>query len=275
MDTLRRPDLESSVCADAWALDPAVAMLNHGSFGACPRPVLERQAELRRQMEAGPVRFLVRQLQPLMDKSRRALAALIGAEPQDVVFVSNATAGVNSVLRSLRFNRGDELLVTNHGYNACTNVVRYVAERDGATAVVADVPIPIASPGEVVEAVLARVTARTRLAVLDHVTSPTAIVFPAESLVARLRERGVETLVDGAHATGMVPLDLGRLGAAYYAGNCHKVLAVKTESPNRSTTSTCDNWILALLPPGWRSTCTMTLSTTDCSASRCVLGSMI
>jgi len=209
---------------DAWPLDPAVAMLNHGSFGACPRPVLRRQAALRRRMEAEPVRFLTREMQPLLDQSRRALAELIGAEPENLVFLSNATAGVNAVLRSLRFRPGDELLLTNHGYNACSNVVRYVAAREGATAVTAEVPIPVESPEQVVDAVLARVTPRTRLAVLDHVTSPTAIVFPVCDLVRRLGDLGVETLVDGAHAPGMLALDLKGLGAAYYTGNCHKWL---------------------------------------------------
>jgi isopenicillin-N epimerase len=212
------------VSADAWPLDPAVAMLNHGSFGACPRPVLQRQAELRRQMEAEPVRFLVRQMQPLLDESRRALAELIGAEPENLVFVANATAGVNAVLRSLRFLPGEELLVTNHGYNACSNVVRYAAERAGARVVVAEVPVPLESPQQIVEAVLARVTARTRLALLDHVTSPTALVFPIAELVRRLEQQGVDCLVDGAHAPGMVPLELQRLGVAYYTGNCHKWL---------------------------------------------------
>jgi isopenicillin-N epimerase len=217
-------DPHSAIRADAWPLDPAVALLNHGSFGACPKPVLQRQAELRRQMEAEPVRFLVRQLQPLMDESRQALARTIGAEPENLVFVANATAGVNAVLRSLELRPEDELLVTNHGYNACSNVVRYVASRSGATTVVADVPIPAESPQEIVDAVLARVTKRTRLALVDHVTSPTALVFPVNELVRQLEILGVDTLVDGAHAPGMLPLDVGEIGAAYYAGNCHKWL---------------------------------------------------
>ncbi len=223
-DALSSLDSASLIYPDAWPLDPAVVMLNHGSFGACPRPVLRRQSELREQMEAEPVRFLVRQTPPLLDESRRVLAGLVGAEPENLAFVSNATAGVNAVLRSLRFQPGDELLITDHGYNACNNVVRYVAQREGAAVVVAEVPVPIESPQQVVEAVLARASERTRLAVLDHVTSPTAIVFPIETLVRRFAERGVDTLVDGAHAPGMLPLDVKRLGAAYYVGNCHKWL---------------------------------------------------
>ena len=217
-------DLRSPVRAEAWGLDRAVAMLNHGSFGACPEPVLQRQATLRQQMEAEPVRFLVRQMQPLLDQSRQALAELIGCEAENLVFVSNATAGVNAVLRSLRFRPGDELLITNHGYNACNNVARYVAERENATLVTVDLPAVVESGEQIVEVVLARVNERTRLAMLDHVTSATAVVFPVEELVRRLNEQGVDTLVDGAHAAGMLPLNLMQIGAAYYAGNCHKWL---------------------------------------------------
>jgi isopenicillin-N epimerase len=199
-------------------------MLNHGSFGACPRAVLQRQERLRRQMEADPMRFFTREMEPLLDASRQSLAELLSCDPADLVFVRNVTEAVNAVLRSLRFRPGDEILVTDHAYNACRNVVDYVAECAGAKATVANIPVPIQEPGEIVAAILARVTAQTRLAMIDHVTSPTAVVFPIESIVRALDEQGVDTLVDGAHAPGMVPLDLPRIGAAYYAGNCHKWL---------------------------------------------------
>ncbi|MGQ9575186.1 MAG: aminotransferase class V-fold PLP-dependent enzyme [Thermoguttaceae bacterium] len=208
--------------ARLWALDPHVTMLNHGSFGACPRPVLAAQFRLRRRMEQEPVRFFMRELGPLLDRSREALAALIGAEPENLVFVRNATAGVNAVLRSLRFAPGDELLVTNHTYNACRNVAEYAAEQHGARVVVAEVPMPRFCAEQLIEAVLCRVTPRTRLAMLDHVSSPTAIIFPIEALVRELADRGVDVLVDGAHAPGMIPVNVRSLGAAYYTGNCHK-----------------------------------------------------
>jgi isopenicillin-N epimerase len=209
---------------DAWPLDPNVDFLNHGSFGACPRPVLERQQELRLEMEREPVDFLVRKTPKLLDDSRNTLAELIGADAADLVFVPNATDGVNAVLRSLVFRPGDEILVTTHDYNACRNAARYVAERSGANVVVAEVPTPITAPEQVVDAVLAGVTDRTRLAMLDHITSPTAIVFPIVELVEALRARGIDALVDGAHGAGMVPLDMQGIGAAYYTGNCHKWL---------------------------------------------------
>ncbi len=199
-------------------------MLNHGSFGACPRAVLDAQDRFRRQLEREPVRFFLHEMEPLLDASRAALAALLRADPADLVFVRNATAAVNGVLRSLEFTPGDEIVVTDHGYNACRNVVDYVASRAGARVVAARVPFPIGSPRAVLDAVLGCVSDRTRLALLDHVTSPTAIIFPIADLVRRLDERGIDTLVDGAHAPGMVPLDLRTLGAAYVTGNCHKWL---------------------------------------------------
>ncbi len=210
--------------AEHWDLDPAIAMLNHGSFGACPRAVLRRQEQLRGQMEAEPVRFFTRSMLPLLDKSRHELADLLGARPQDLVFVRNVTTAINSVLRCLRFEPGDEILVTDHGYNACRNAVQFVAGRAGAKVVVASIRLPVDSPGQVVDTVLESATDRTRLAVLDHIASPTGVIFPIEELVARLEECHVDTLIDGAHAPGMVPVDLARIKAAYYAGNCHKWL---------------------------------------------------
>jgi isopenicillin-N epimerase len=208
----------------AWPLDPRVTFLNHGSFGACPQPVLAAQDEWRLRLERQPVHFLVRELEPALDAARADLARFVGADPDDLVFVSNATAGVNTVLRSLAFQAGDELLVLNQAYNACRNALNFVAERAAARVVVADIPFPFRCEEDLVAPILAAVTARTRLALLDHITSPTGLVLPIAWLVRELQARGVEVLVDGAHAPGMVPLNLGQLGADYYTGNCHKWL---------------------------------------------------
>jgi isopenicillin-N epimerase len=205
-----------------WTLDPDVLFLNHGSFGACPVPVLEAREAMYRKLERQPVAFLIQELPDRLDAAREALARFVHADPLDLSWVSNATSGVNTVLRSLTFQPGDELLTTDHAYNACRNALEYVAEKHGARAVVATVPFPIESPDAVTEAVLAAVTPRTRLALIDHVTSPTGLVFPVAEIVRELRERGVDTLVDGAHAPGMLDLDVEALGAAYYTGNCHK-----------------------------------------------------
>ena len=205
-----------------WGLDPAVSLLNHGSYGACPTAVLAEQARLRAGMEADPVRFFTRELAPRIDAALGALGAFTGTAPSDLAFVANATAGVNAVLRSLSFGPGDEILVTDHAYEACANAAQYVAHRTGARVVVARVPFPLRSGREVVDAVLCAAGPRVRLAMLDHVTSVTALVWPIAELVASLGARGIDTLVDGAHAPGMVPLDVSALGAAYYAGNCHK-----------------------------------------------------
>ncbi|MDP9467513.1 MAG: aminotransferase class V-fold PLP-dependent enzyme [Chloroflexota bacterium] len=205
-----------------WPLDPAVAFLNHGSFGAAPRPVLAAQQAWRERMEAEPVLFFSRDLEPAMDAAREVLGAFVGADPDDLAFLPNATAGFNAVLRSLRFAPGDELLTTDHAYNALKNAMEFVAERNEARVVIAPVPFPSGGPATVTEAVLGAVTPRTRLAVLDHISSATALIFPIQVLVAELDARGIDTLVDGAHAPGQIELDVTSLGAAYYAANLHK-----------------------------------------------------
>ena len=165
---------------------------------------------------------MVRELEPLLDAARATVARFVGAQADDLAFVSNATTGVNAVLRSLAFEAGDELLTTSHGYNACTNALRFVAERAGARVVVAPVPFPVASAAALAQAVLAAVTPRTRLVLLDQISSGTALVFPIDALVKELEGRGIPVLVDAAHAPGQVPLHLDATGASFTTGNLHK-----------------------------------------------------
>lgn len=211
-----------SPLAAHWTLARDIVFLNHGSFGACPRSVLNDQFELRAQLEANPIRFLVRDYPPLLDAARAEVARLVGASTEDLVFVPNATTGVNAVIRSLNLQAGDELLTTNHDYNACRCALEESARRSGARIVVAQIPFPLQSEDEILEAILGALSPHTRLAMIDHVTSNTAVIFPIERIVRELQKRGVDVLVDGAHAAGMVPLQLSQIGAAYYTGNLHK-----------------------------------------------------
>lgn len=202
-----------------WLLDPAITFLNHGAFGATPIAILAKQDEFRTQLEREPVRFMNRELEPLLDASRAEVAQFVGAEPQDIAFVPNATAGVNAVLRSLDLDKLDELVVTDQEYNATRNTLDYVAGLAGAKIVVVEIPFPIASPDVVIERVLEKVTDRTRLVILDHIVSQTALILPVARLIKQLK---VDVLIDGAHAPGQIPLNLRELGAAYYTANLHK-----------------------------------------------------
>ena len=210
--------------AEHWTLDPSVDYLNHGSFGACPRAILEKQWQLRLELEREPMDFLARRWNGLLEGARDEVARFLGARPEDLAFVTNATSGVNAVLRGLDLQAGDEILATDHSYAACRKAAAFVARRCGARLVTAAVPFPLDDADMLVARVLEAVTPRTKLALLDHVTSPTALVLPIARLVAELRARGVETLVDGAHAPGSVPIDLDAIGAGYYTGNAHKWL---------------------------------------------------
>jgi len=205
-----------------WDLDPDVVFLNHGSYGACPRPVLDHQTKLRRHLERRPVQFLSYDLEALLDAARNALATFVSADPAGVAFVTNATTAVNAIVGSMRFHPGDEIVITDHGYNACRNVVDHAAGRSGAVVRSASVPFTGLTPDAACEAVLAAVGARTRLVIVDHVTSPTALVLPVARIAAELEPRSVPLLIDGAHGPGMLPVDIAAIGASYYVGNCHK-----------------------------------------------------
>ncbi|MGN6651072.1 aminotransferase class V-fold PLP-dependent enzyme [Trinickia sp.] len=223
-DACTEPAFDVTAARRRFLLDENITCLNHGMLGACPIDVLDRQTEWRTRIERLPSAFILRELPARFDDARQALAGFIGADPANLVLLPNVTTALSAVLRSWSFDPGDEILTTDHAYLSCRNLLDFVARRTGARIVVARIQTPVSHSDAIVDAVLDRVTARTRLAVLDHVTSPTAIVFPIATLVDRLNDFGVDTLVDGAHAPGMLPLDVEAIGAAYYAGNCHKWL---------------------------------------------------
>ena len=209
---------------DLWLLDGRITFLNHGSFGACLKAVLERQSALRERLEREPVRFMVRELEGMLDSAREALGEFISAAPEGIAFVPNATTAVNTVLRSLKLEPGDEILTTNHAYPSCRNTIHFISGTTGARPVIAEVPFPIGSPEDIPDCLLRHVGRRTKICVVDHVTSPTALIFPVSTVVHEMRERGVCTLIDGAHAPGMLPLNVEEIGAEFYTGNCHKWL---------------------------------------------------
>lgn len=213
--------LEGTAKSD-WALDPGVIFLNHGSFGARPHCVLEAQTAWRSRMEAEPLEFLDRQGPELLAHLKKVTGRFVGADPDDLAFVSNATEAVNAVLRSLDLGPGDEVLTTNHAYPGIRNTLIHITAQRGARLTQVPVPVPLAGPRQVVQAVEAAITAQSRLLVIDHITSFTALVFPVREIIAICRERGVEVLVDGAHAPGMIDLDIAGLDATYYAANLHK-----------------------------------------------------
>jgi isopenicillin-N epimerase len=221
---MNESDSDAEDLRRCWTLDPEVVFLNHGSFGACPRDVLETQAEIRGRMEREPVRFFTRDAPVALAEARHVLGTFVGAPAESLAFVPNATTAINAVLRSFPIEPGDELIVTDQEYNASRNVLDFVAERHGARVVVAEIPFPPGGPQDVIDAVLKAVSPQTRLALLDHVTSQTALVLPIAELVRELEGRDIAVLVDGAHAPGMLPLDIAGIGASFYTGNCHKWL---------------------------------------------------
>lgn len=209
-----------------WTLDWSAAHLNHGSYGATPKPVLTAQDTVRQEMERTIGDFFMRQLPGRLRSAAAELAGYLGAEADDVVFVDNATAGMQSVIGSIELEPGDEILINDQTYNAVKNIARYEAGRVGARVVEVTFPFPVEDDGtSIVDALRARLSPSTRLVVLDHITSATAVVMPVERMIAASRETGALVLVDGAHAPGQVDLDLATLGADFYTGNCHKWLA--------------------------------------------------
>jgi len=207
-----------------FLLDPEVAFLNHGSFGACPRPVFERYQARQRELELEPIDFLDRRAPDLLAAARGALADYLGCAAKDVAFVENATTGVNLAARSLDLGPDDEVLATDLEYGACDLAWQWVCRRAGARYVRAGIPLPLDDPRTLVEALFAAASDRTRVLYVSHVTSETGLVLPLEAILARARELGLVTVVDGAHAPAQVPLNLARLGADFYAGNAHKWL---------------------------------------------------
>lgn len=203
-------------------LKDGISFLNHGSFGATPRAVFEAQNDWRRRIEAEPVEILGRRNAALVETAKEPVGKLLGMSPANFGFVTNATEGINAVLRSLALSPDDELLTTDHVYHAVRQAMRLTARRSGATVREVAVALPVASAGRITDTVLNAISPKTRLLLIDHVTSPTGLVFPVEQIVAECTKRGVDVLIDGAHAPGMVRLDVEKLGATYYAANLHK-----------------------------------------------------
>jgi isopenicillin-N epimerase len=217
---------------EQWALEPGIIYLNHGTVGVPPRRVLRAQQAIRDEIERQPSRFLLRDLGNWVGSPRSGpgrlraaaekVAVFVGAEGKDLVFVDNASTGVNAVLRSLPLRPDDEILVTDHGYGAVSSAAAFAARERGARVVTVEVPYPSYDPGQLVERISSALGPRTRLVLVDHITSETALVLPVAAVADRARALHIPVLVDGAHAPGVLPLDIPSLGVDYYTANLHK-----------------------------------------------------
>jgi len=205
-----------------YLLDPEIIFLNHGSFGATPRPVLEAYQNWQFRLERQPVQFLTREIWDELKRARQTLGNYLNADADDLVYIPNATYGVNIIARSLRLEPGDEILTTDHEYGACENVWKFVGQESGTTLVKQSISLPMASPAIIAEHFWQGVTPKTKVIFISHITSPTAVCIPVEIICKKAREAGILTVVDGAHAPGQIPLDLIAMEPDFYLGNCHK-----------------------------------------------------
>lgn len=210
---------------EQYLLDPDIIFLNHGSFGACPAVVFEQYQQWQRELERQPVEFLGRRYDVLLREARDTLADFVGTAGDNLIFVPNATAGLNTVARSLQLNPGDEILTTTHEYGALNHMWQYISQQTGAKVIQCELPLPVADTDELIEVIWSGITDRTRILFLSHITSSTALILPVRKLCKRARAAGILTVIDGAHVPGHLPLDLDTLGADFYSGNCHKWLS--------------------------------------------------
>ena len=205
-----------------FLLDPEIIFLNHGSFGATPKPVLDIYHDWQQRLEENPVKFLDRDIKFYFRNAREALGEYLNADPDNLVYIPNVTYAVNAIAGSLRLSPEDEILATDHEYGACDKTWTYHSQRSGAKYIRQTIPVPITSQEEILECMWLSVTSRTKLIFMSHITSPTAQIFPVKSICERARENGILTMVDGAHAPGQIPIDLMEINADFYSGNCHK-----------------------------------------------------
>jgi isopenicillin-N epimerase len=209
---------------DEFLIDEGVIFLNHGSFGACPRPVFQTYQAWQSRLEEQPVEFLGRQATKLMSDAREKLAAYLNTVPDNIVYFPNPTTAINMVARSLDLQEGDEILTTNHEYGAMDRTSRFLCSKSGAEYLQLPIPFPMSNHADFVETFWEGVTPQTRVVFFSHITSPTALIFPAQEICRRAREAGIISIVDGAHAPGQIPVDLTAIGADIYTGACHKWL---------------------------------------------------
>jgi isopenicillin-N epimerase len=223
---IKHPHFGSKEISDLFLIDKNITFLNNGSFGATPKVVLAYQDMIRQRMEMQPVNFMVKQLPILLRDALKSIAPFIGANAEDLAFVDNATTGANSVIQSLMhsWKKGDHILTTDHVYGAVRTTLQYATSIKGAKLIEAHVPFPLEDEDEVVEAITRHFTKKTKLLVIDHITSPTGIIFPIERIIKECKQRDIPVFVDGAHAPGLISLNLNALGADWYTGNFHKWL---------------------------------------------------
>jgi isopenicillin-N epimerase len=237
---------------DLFLLDPDVAFLNHGSFGACPRPVFDAYQNWQRHLETQPVRFIQREADDCLDEARQVIADYLHTRAETLHFVRNATVGVNYIARSIKLKPGEEVLTTTHEYGAMDATWQYVCDAQSAHYIKQPISLPYMTNDAFLEQLWAGVTPQTRVIFLSHITSPTAIRFPVEAVCKRARDEGILTVIDGAHAPGQIPLDLDQIGADYYTGNFHKWLCAPKSAGFMVTREEHQaNWYPLVVSWGW------------------------